>query len=327
MSIGFCHFWIEQHARLSTTIFVKLARRKYYASEWRSICGEDIMSNQKTLIFVGAHPDDETFGIGGTLASYAAAGVKVYYVCATRGEVGLTNPEQMRRYATLGDIRWAELECAAQSLGLAGVIYLGYRDSGMLGSDDNKHPKALVAAPLEQVTGRIVKVIRELKPEVVITFNPIGGYRHPDHIAVHNATVKAFHAAGDPSQYLKVGPAFQPQKLYFTVFPHRLLKIAVKLLPLFGQDPRRFGHNKDVDIVSLAEEKFPVNAAIPLTKQAIEIRDKAMVCYTSQSGGGPPRTGLLKLANKLFGRRDLYMRASPPVDSRRRETDLFEGVL
>ena len=153
------------------------------------------MSKQRVLLFVGAHPDDETFGAGGTLARYAASGTRVYLACATRGEVGAADPEYMKGYATVGEMRWGELKCAAGILGLADVIYLGYRDSGMPGSEDNKHPNALAAAPIEQVAGRIVKIIRELQPEVVITFDPIGGYRHPDHVAVHNATVKAFAAA------------------------------------------------------------------------------------------------------------------------------------
>ena len=159
------------------------------------------MDKQKTLLFVGAHPDDETFGIGGTLAQYAAAGVKVYYACATRGEVGTADAESMKGFSSVGDMRWAELECAARVLGLAGVVHLGYRDSGMAGSPDNQHPDSLAMAPLEQAAGRVVKVIRELKPEVVITHDPLGGYRHPDHIAVHRATVAAFKAAGDASMY------------------------------------------------------------------------------------------------------------------------------
>ncbi len=283
------------------------------------------MSQQQTLIFFGAHPDDETFGVGGTLAQYAAAGVSVYYVCATRGEVGSAAPEHQQGYATLGDTRWAELKCAAQILGLADVIHLGYRDSGMPGTDDNKHPEALAAAPPEQVTGRVIKIIRELKPAVVITFDPIGGYRHPDHIAIHNATVKAFQAASDPEQYPEAGPAFQPQKLYFSVFSRGLLKVAIKLLPLFGQNPHRFGRNKDIDIASLAKVKFPVDAIVRLTKRTIKIRDKAIACYVSQADGGPPRAGLLGLVIKFFGQRDLYMRAFPPGDGRR-ETDIFQQV-
>jgi LmbE family N-acetylglucosaminyl deacetylase len=285
------------------------------------------MSKQQTLLFVGAHPDDETFGIGGTLAQYAAAGVKVYYACATRGEAGIADPEHMKGYATPGDMRWAELKCASRTLGLADVIYLGYRDSGMSGSEDNKHPQALVAAPIDQVAGRVVKVIRELKPEVVITSDPIGGYRHPDHITIHNATVRAFHAAGDPKQYPEAGPAFQPQKLYLSVFPRGLMKVAVKLLPLVGQNPHRLGRNKDIDIASAVAVDFPVHAVVRLSKQAIVTRNKAVACYASQLGGGPRRGGLLGFLRRVSRQRDLYMRHHPPVNSRHRETDLFEGTV
>ncbi|MFH1383295.1 MAG: PIG-L family deacetylase [Chloroflexota bacterium] len=284
------------------------------------------MKNTRTLLFVGAHPDDETFGIGGTLAQYAAAGVKVYYGCATRGEAGVTDPEHLKGYATFGDMRWAELQCAARVLGLAGVIHLGYRDSGMSGTEDNKHPEALAAAPLEQVAGRIVKLIRQLKPEVVITFDPLGGYRHPDHIAIHKATVVAFQAAGDAKEYPEAGPAFQPQKLYFSVFPRRMLKVMVKLAPLFGQDPHHFGRNKDIDLASVAGISFPVNAVVRIQKQSVQTRDRAMACHASQLGGRPARAGLFGLSRRLSGQRDSYMRGYPPPDNHRRETDLFEGT-
>ncbi|MBM2825234.1 MAG: hypothetical protein HW402_898 [Dehalococcoidales bacterium] len=284
------------------------------------------MNKHQTLLFVGAHPDDETFGIGGTLAQYATAGVKVYYACATRGEAGSADPEYMKGYATPGDMRWAELKRASHTLGLADVIYLGYRDSGMPGSEDNKHPQALVMTPVDHVAGRVVKVIRELKPEVVITSDPIGGYRHPDHIAIHNATVKAFHAAGDAKQYPESGPPFQPQKLYFTIFPRGWLRVMVRLLPLFGQDPRRFGRNKDIDLASLVAVNFPVHATVRLTKQAMQSRDKAAICYASQGGGRQRRAGLLGLVNKLWTARDQYMRAYPPPIGRQ-EADLFEDTV
>ena len=95
-------------------------------------------------------PNDETYGVGGTLAQYAASGVRVYYICATRGEAGKTNQTLAHGHDTLGTIRWEELKCAAKILGLTDIVYLGYRDSGMLGSQDNKHPNALVGAPLDQ---------------------------------------------------------------------------------------------------------------------------------------------------------------------------------
>ncbi len=158
-------------------------------------------SNERTLLAVLAHPDDESFGTGGTLALYATRGVQVHLLCATRGEVGTVAPEMLEGHASVGDLRQSELECAAGHLGLAGVHFLGYRDSGMQGSPDNRHPQALVAASLDKVAADIVTWIRRLRPQVVITFDPIGGYHHPDHIACHNATRLAFEAAGDPARY------------------------------------------------------------------------------------------------------------------------------
>ncbi len=138
------------------------------------------MNGKRTLCFIGAHPDDETSGVGSTLAYYAAAGVKVYYICATRGEAGMNNLNQLRGFKSLAELRSDELNSAANILGLAGVVHLGYHDSGMPGTDDNKHPEALAVAPIDKVSERIVKIIRNLKPDVVVTHDPIGGYRHPD---------------------------------------------------------------------------------------------------------------------------------------------------
>ncbi|MFC2045855.1 PIG-L deacetylase family protein [Chloroflexota bacterium] len=283
------------------------------------------MNQKKTLCFIGAHPDDETFGLGSTLAHYAAAGLKVYYVCATRGEAGMNNLDQLGEFKSLGELRSAELRCAAKILGLADVVHLGYRDSGMLGTNDNKHPEALAVAPLDEVSERIVKVIRSLKPDVVITHDPMGGYRHPDHVAVHNATVKAFEIAADPTKYPEAGPAFQPQKLYFHVFPRRLLRITVKLMLFFRQDPHHFGQNKDVDLASLAEMDFPIHVVIRPTKAALRIRNQAMLCYASQTGSGPPRRNLFFLIRRLLSQRESFMRAYPPVNGGQ-EHDLFENV-
>jgi N-acetyl-1-D-myo-inositol-2-amino-2-deoxy-alpha-D-glucopyranoside deacetylase len=283
--------------------------------------------NDKTLIFVGAHPDDETFAVGGTLAQYVDSGVKVYYVCATRGEAGSVGPEKMRGFKSIGDMRWAELECAAAIIGLAGVIHLGYRDSGMPGWEDNSHPQALIVAPVDEVAGRIVKIIRELKPQVVVTHDPIGGYRHPDHIATHNATAKAFYAAADPVQYTEAGPAFQSQKLYFHIFPRKLLKTAVRLLPLLGQDPHKFGRNKDIDLAGLVAVEFPEHAVIKLTEQSIKTRERARACHVSQIGDRAPQSRLWRIVNKLTAQHDSYMQAYPVPDKKRKERDLFEGVV
>ncbi len=286
------------------------------------------MKQQKTMIFFGAHPDDETFGMGSTLAQYVNAGVRVYYVCATRGEAGTVEPEFMQGYASIADLRSNEMKCAAQILGLAGVIYLGYRDSGMSGSPDNKNPASLAMAPIDEVASLMVKIIRELKPDVVITHDAGGGYGHPDHIAVHNATVKAFYAAADPKQYPTAGEPFQPSKLYFGVRPHGFMKFMVKFMPLFGLNPHQFGRNKDIDLTRMINVNYPINAVIPLKKKSVEIRDKAAACHASQ-GGGRVRPGpfmLIRIVEQLRGQRDYFTRDYPPPTGKHREKDLFEGI-
>jgi N-acetyl-1-D-myo-inositol-2-amino-2-deoxy-alpha-D-glucopyranoside deacetylase len=284
------------------------------------------MSKERKLVFFGAHPDDETFGMGATLALYALRGVKVYCVCSTRGEAGTVDPELMKGYATIGDLRWNELKCAAQVLGLAGISCLGYRDSGMRGSGQNKHPDALAMAPIEEVTERMVKAIRELKPDVIITHDAGGGYGHPDHIATHNATIKAFRAAGDTAQYPQAGPAFHPHTLYFGVRPRRYTRLMIKLMPLFGEDPHHFGRNRDVDITKAMDAKYPIHAVVRPTKQAREIRVRAAACHASQGGGQPRRVPLLFRINEMFRRQqDYFMREYPPPTTHV-EKDLFEGL-
>ena len=286
------------------------------------------MDKQKTLIFFGAHPDDESFGPGSTLAQYALAGVRVYCVCSTGGEAGTVAPEFMKEFKTIKDLRASELKCAGEALGLAGVLYLGYRDSGMRGSEENKHPESLAMAPIDQVTGRIVKVMRDLKPDVVITHDPSADYGHPDHVATHNATVKAFHAAGDPKQFPGTGAAFQPGKLYFGVRPHGTMKMMVRLMPLLGQDPHHFGRNKDIDLTRMVNIEYPIHAVIRLSKQAVGIRNKAAACHASQ-GGGRFRRGpfmMMRIIEKIRGPRDYFMREYPPAHGRRKEKDLFQGL-
>ncbi|PKN99061.1 MAG: GlcNAc-PI de-N-acetylase [Chloroflexi bacterium HGW-Chloroflexi-4] len=282
------------------------------------------MSTEKRkLLVVMAHPDDETFGTGGTLAYYASKGVEVHLICATRGEVGDVEPELLEGFDSIADLRENELRCAAETLGLAKVHMLEYRDSGMPGSIDNVHPKALAAAPIEQVAGEIVRYLRELKPEVVITFDPIGGYHHPDHIAIHNATVKAFYAAADGAQYQDGLEPFQSRKLYFHTFPKGFMKMALFFLRLFGKDPTKFGNNGDINLVPIAEANFPINARVDY-RSVLEKRDKASACHVSQ-GGAKMTSGAMGVMRKIFGVTDQFMRAYPPP-TRHIERDLFEGI-
>ncbi len=278
-----------------------------------------------TLLAVLAHPDDETFGMGGTLALYARRGNNVYLVCATRGEVGTVDPEHMRNFKSIAELREAELRCAAEHLGLKEVFFLGYRDSGMPGTPDNQHPDAQVAHSVDEVAAKVVKYIRELKPDAVLTFDPIGGYRHPDHIHIHQATVLAFEKADDPSFHPESGAPFKPRALYFQVFPRQWLRMATRLMPLVGIDPRRFGRNKDVDLKSLVDVDFPVHVRVDTTAVK-DVAEAASLCHASQ-GGGQMRSGVMGFVRRMFGEREEYMRAYPPVQNGRHPRgDLLEGV-
>lgn len=277
------------------------------------------------LLAVLAHPDDETFGLGGTLALYARRGAQVYLVCATRGEVGDVDPKFMRGFDSIAARREAELRCAAEKLGLSGVYFLNYRDSGMPGSPDNHHPQALAAQPLDQVAQDVAGYIRLLKPQVVLTFDPIGGYRHPDHIAIHNATVKAFSLAADPGfkDDQSLAP-FQSNKLYFQTMPRAMLRLMVKLMPLVGRDPTKFGHNQDIDLASIAAVSFPTHAVVNY-REVAAIRDDASACHASQGGQGMVN-GVFGTLRRWFASRETYMRAEPLPQNGHVEKDLFEGL-
>jgi LmbE family N-acetylglucosaminyl deacetylase len=166
--------------------------------------------------------------------------------------------------------------------------------------------------------------MRKIRPQVVVTFDPIGGYRHPDHIAIHQATVKAFYAAGDPAVYSSEEPPYQPQKLYFHTFPRGWLKWALRLMPLVGKDPRHFGQNGDIDLVSLAQDDFPVHARIDFGPVK-ELKEKASACHASQ-GGMTQQAGLLRYVLRLTAARENFMRAYPEPTPGLHERDLFEGI-
>jgi LmbE family N-acetylglucosaminyl deacetylase len=283
-----------------------------------------MVEQSKILLAVLAHPDDESFGMGGTLALYARQGAKVYLVCATRGEAGMVTAEQLTGFDSIAEKRESELRCAAAELGLTEVFFLDYRDSGMPGSPDNQHPRALAAQPLAEVATNVAHYIRLLKPQVVATFDPIGGYKHPDHIAIHQATVQAFDLASRPDFGDEL-PPFQPQKLYFHLIPKGFLKFGVWLLRLWGRDPRRFGRNQDIDLASLvAEGDFPIHARISYRRVG-ESKDSASACHASQLDGGLSR-GPMRLVRGLFGAQDYFMRAFPPGEARKIERDLFAGL-
>ena len=277
----------------------------------------------RRLLIALAHPDDETYGPAGTILRYAGDGVAVHVICATRGEAGHVDPELLAGYDSLADLRTEELLCAARHLGLAGLHLLDYRDSGMEGAPENEDPASLFQAPLEQVVEQITGLIRQIRPQVVITFDRTGGYFHPDHVKMHTATTQAFHAAGDPGQLERGLAAHAPQKLYYTAFPRGMLKLLVKVLPLFRQDPAALGHNNDIDLVRVAAEEQTVTTKIDISSW-YEASRHAAQCYASQNPAGG--THIPRFVGRWLFRFDRYERAVPSWTVGRIERDLFAGI-
>jgi mycothiol S-conjugate amidase len=277
----------------------------------------------KTILAVLAHPDDESFGLGGTLALYASKGYDTYLICATRGEVGTVDEEHLNGFKDIAELRTVELQRAAKILNLKDVFLLGYRDSGMPGTEENKHPDAQINHSIDEVAGKVVRYIRELKPDIVITFDPIGGYKHPDHIHIHKATVLAFEKADNASFHPEAGLPFKPRALYYQVFPRRTLRLMVRLMPLFGKDPTKFGRNQDINLKELAEVDFPVHVRVDITSVA-NIKQEAGRQHVSQ-GGMQMRRGWMGFMTRLFGEREEFMRAYPPIANGRNKIakDLF----
>ena len=176
---------------------------------------------ERCLLTVHAHPDDEASKGPGTIARYHADGVHTVLVCCTDGAEGeILNPalDTPEVRADIAAVRRRELDAATAVIGYDEVVLLGYRDSGMAGSEANANPDCFAAAPLEEATGRLVAVLRRTRPQVVVIYgDDQSGYPHPDHLRVHDAGLAAFRAAGDPDRFPEAGEPWQPAKLYYTV--------------------------------------------------------------------------------------------------------------
>lgn len=285
------------------------------------------MSDRRVLIAY-AHPDDESFGLGGVIPKLIDEGADVYLICATDGDVG-TIPEEMQgQYESIRELRLAELDCAAEILRLAHVYKFGYRDSGMMGNEHNNDPNCLWYRWQQEpatVTRRVVEVMREIQPQVVITFNEYGGYGHPDHIAIQQATTQAFDLAGDDNYITEGLPPYQPQKLYYTSIPARMLKFALFTLRLRGKDPRRMGVNQDIDLQAIVEHISPIHTRLNIARY-LRAWDEASACHKSQGGGrsiGRMPMWLRRLMSGTYG----FTRVHPkPARDVVDEHDLFTNV-
>jgi len=200
------------------------------------------MESDLRLMTVHAHPDDEASKGAGTVAKYSAGGVRCVLVCCTDGGAGdilneaLDTPENN---ANLVAVRRAELDKSAKIIGYDRVVMLGYLDSGMPDMPENAHPDNFANAPLDEAVERLVRVIREERPHVIVTYSDHQkGYLHPDHLKVNDVTVPAYHAAGDPDAFPNAGEPWQPQKMYYTAWSkERIEKTHAKCLEVNGESP------------------------------------------------------------------------------------------
>jgi len=207
----------------------RLSNTMVPGSKFRVRTKGHMTEKQFTIMAVHAHPDDEVVFTGGTLALYAARGVRTVLVTATGGEEGEIHdpdldPEEAR--PRLGEIRSEELRRGVEILGIDHVERLGYRDSGMVGTEANARPDNFHNADLEEATCKLVVLIRQYKPQILITYDGFGAYGHPDHIKCNIITHAAFEKAGDPGYMPELGKPWQPLKLYYTHWPEEPWKQA-----------------------------------------------------------------------------------------------------
>jgi mycothiol S-conjugate amidase len=202
----------------------------------------DRQGNPLALLTVHAHPDDESSKGAGTVARYAAEGVHTVLVCCTGGEEGdILNPamDSAEVRANMAEVRRQELADAAAIIGYHEVVMLGYRDSGMPGTEANADPRSFASADLEEAIGRLVAVIRRVRPQVVVTYpEDQQGYPHPDHLRVSEITLPAVAAATDPHHYPEAGAPWQVAKVYTTMWSRaRIVAMHEKFLELGLESP------------------------------------------------------------------------------------------
>ncbi|MEO5887006.1 MAG: PIG-L family deacetylase [Anaerolineales bacterium] len=269
------------------------------------------MSKPLKLLTIFAHPDDESMGMGGTLAKYSAQGVETYYICASRGEKGWFGPEEQNPGRdALGLIRTRELDDAVKELGMTGLYFLDYIDGEV---DQATHTEAI---------GKIVPYIRSIKPQVIVTFPPDGNYGHPDHIAVGQFTSAAILCAADSSyadpQNL---PAHVVPKLYYMVDSENFIDL---IAPFMGDLTFRVGEQLRGEV---AWKEWMITTRVEMAEYC-SAAWRAIQFHQSQL----PSLGALAemhedAATAVLAMQGTFYRVFSLVNGGRKiETDLFEGL-
>lgn len=269
------------------------------------------MSSRRLLV-VMAHPDDESFGPGGSLAVAAAEGIEVHLVTMTDGAAGTTDldltPDALAR------LRAEELRHAAARLGVQ-LHHLRHKDSGFHDPVAGADPDALVNVAHEQLVSELSDLIQTVRPQVVMTHDETGGYGHPDHIRCHEITVAAVEGAAP----------WKPDRLYSEVTSDRWMKLAVGAMRLLGKDPTAVGANNDVDLTKVGVPASSITTHIDIRSQW-EAKKAASHCHRSQ-GGGPPHTRRLPVwMLRILFPRETFVRVHPKPSNGLRETSFFAGL-
>jgi N-acetyl-1-D-myo-inositol-2-amino-2-deoxy-alpha-D-glucopyranoside deacetylase len=279
------------------------------------------------LLLVHAHPDDETINNGATMALYADLGAQVTLVTCTRGEEGEVLVPALAHLASgaedgLGKHREIELANAMQALGITDYRFLGapeksFRDSGMMDTEPNKRPDVFWQADLDTAAQILVKIIHEVRPHVLITYDEIGGYGHPDHIQAHRVAMRAVELADQ----------WKVQKIYWNTMPKSVLAESMKKMKELGSD--FFGAESVDDLPFAKDDKF-VTTLIDGEKYVQNKLDAMKAHETQISTDGPFFALSNNLGLQIWG--DEYYTLvlgdkAEPLNDQGRETDLFAGVI
>jgi N-acetyl-1-D-myo-inositol-2-amino-2-deoxy-alpha-D-glucopyranoside deacetylase len=293
------------------------------------------MTADRRLLLVHAHPDDETIGTGATMARYAAEGAHVTLVTCTLGEEGEVLEPMFSQLAAdqadqLGGYRIAELAAACAALGVTDHRYLGgpgrYRDSGMMGTPANRHPRAFWGADLRTAAEELVLVVREIRPQVVVTYDPNGFYGHPDHIQAHRVAMEAVRLAADPAVAPEHGEPWQVAKVYWTAVPKSSLQRGIEEFAGAAENP--FGGVTSADELPFGTPDAEIAAAVDASAYQ-DAKLAAMRAHATQISRDSWLYNLAGGADGAFGL-EYYVLAvgerGPGDGEHQRENDLFSGV-
>ena len=289
----------------------------------------------RRLLLVHAHPDDETIGTGAVMAKYVTEGVQVTLVTCTLGEEGEVLVADLQHLAanqddTLGEHRIGELADAMAILGVSDHRFLGeagkYRDSGMMGVPSNDRDDCFWRADLLAAACDLVQVIREVRPQVVVTYDDFGGYGHPDHIQAHRVTHYAVALAESPSFRPDLGPAWGVSKVYWTAFPRSVIREGIMTLREVDSDNEFAAMDPD-DLPFACDDELITTAV-----DATEFLDRKMTALAAHKTQVTVDGGFFALSNNL-GSQAMgteyfrLVRGTPVPDTcEGRETDLFAGI-